>query len=864
MASVDDPRMASMRDRPSGVGGPTPAIRPLPFAVALLGLAAVVVGAGWAGWLAIPFAEAWQWVQQQWLASSAAVVLAALGVGVALATVRRRNSRAERLAAVDRAEWEQRCRSLLAQWPPPAVRHVDPYRLGVFYSRRAEAHKADHAARPPYVPRASDKDLVRLLRSHPLVLIKGRASAGKTRTAFEAAAQALGDWRLLVPKDRVALTALAALDPLPGEGQPVLVWLDNLERYLSVAAAGGLNAALLDRWAASDSPVHVVATIRLEDHDRLMSTKGELGRTVRKLLERFDPGSLILPATFDGPGEQAAIARLYPGEPVAGGLAEHLAAAKELVDRLEAGQASVPEGAGLVLAAVDCRRSGLDRPIGKADLAALLPFYLERLRPDTPIQDGDVDRGLGWATDPVGRTAALLIADPDPLAGTFRVADPIVDYIERRHGRQLAHPAVWHHLLAHTSPDETMMVGFVAYTREAPDAATTAWRKIASSSHPDEAAMAAFNLGLLLEELGDVPGARGAFLQAIEARLHDVAPEAAVNRGALLEERGGVAGARAVLQQVIDAVRPDETPAATLNVGLLLEERGNLAGARGAYQQAIDSGHPDAAPRAMLQLGLLHHAQGDTVGALAAYQQAIDSGHPDETPAALVNLGSMLKELGNLAGALAAYQQAIDSGHQDAAPRAMVNLGLLLAAQGATAAACTAYQQAIDSGHVDERPAAAFNLGLLLEELGDVAGALAAYQQAIDSGHPDAAPRAIVNLGVLLEEQGDVAGARAAYQQAIRSGHPDEAPAAAFNLGVLLHAQTQTAGARAAYQQAIDSGHRDAAPRAMVNLGVLLHSQGDLAGARDLLQQAIASGHPEATRQAQQALDGSGDRHRNM
>jgi hypothetical protein len=72
----------------------------------------------------------------------------------------------------------------------------------------------------------------------------------------------------------------------------------------------------------------------------------------------------------------------------------------------------VPEGVGLVLAAADCRRAGLGRTIAKADLAALLPLYLKQLRPLVPPQDGDVDRGLGWATELVGRTSALLVADP--------------------------------------------------------------------------------------------------------------------------------------------------------------------------------------------------------------------------------------------------------------------------------------------------------------------------------------------------------------------------------------------------------------------------------------------------------------------
>src|SRR4029453_19394845 len=110
--------------------------------------------------------------------------------------------------------------------------------------------------------------------------------------------------------------------------------------------------------------------------------------------------------------------------------------------------------------------AGLDGPVSREDFEALLPLYLKRLRPLAPVVgEGEVDRGLGWATTPVGRTAALLVAYPDPLAGTFRVADPIVDYLERRTRRRLADPAVWEHLLGRASAEEAMEVGLAAYTR---------------------------------------------------------------------------------------------------------------------------------------------------------------------------------------------------------------------------------------------------------------------------------------------------------------------------------------------------------------------------------------------------------------
>jgi tetratricopeptide (TPR) repeat protein len=838
----------------------------------LVGIVAVTVQVGWVGWLMRHPGQTWQWVTERWFSAAAlTVVIAGLAVWATLRVGHRQVRSAERLAAEQHARedeqaareqqrvaaerqaaWEQRCRSLLLYWPLPRVTEANPYHLGVFNSRRAEAYRGDRS-RPPYVPRAADKGLAGLLRSQPLVLVKGQSRAGKSRTAFEVAALEVGDWQLLAPIDRAALAGLAELDPPPGQGERVLVWLDDLDEYLAVEGARGLDAALLGRWAASDPPVKVLATIRLEEYGRLIESPGKLGRTVRELLNRFDPGAITLSTTFDDSTEQAAISRLYPGEPVSGGLAEHLAAAHELVDRLEIGQASFPQGAGLVLAAVDCRRAGLDRPIAKADLVALLPVYLKQLRPLLPMEEGDVDSGLDWATEPVGRTAALLIADPDPSAGTFRVADPVVDYVERRDGRKLAHTAVWEYLLGRVSVDEAVAVGFAAYSRDEPRVTMAALQRAAGSNDPEMASMAAYNLGILLQEMGDVAGARAAYQQAIASGHYDAAPMAARNLGLLLQEQGDVAGSRAVFDRVIASGHPDQAHMAAVNLGVLLREQGDVAGAQAAYQQVIESHDRDKAPIALFNLGVLLREQGDVAGAQAAYQRAIDSGHPDQAPRAAVNLGNLLADQGDVVGARIAYQQAIDSGHRDHAPLAAVNLGNLLRDEGDVVGARAAFQQAIDLGHPNETPKAANNLGALLADR-DVVGARAAYQCAIDSDHPDQGPMAAVNLGLLLQKQGDVVGASVAFERAIDSGHPDQAPRAAVNLGVLLARQGDVVGARAAFQRAIDSDHPDAAPMAARNLGLLLSEQGDVVGARAAFQRAIDSGHPDQASAAQKAL----------
>jgi tetratricopeptide (TPR) repeat protein len=306
---------------------------------------------------------------------------------------------ASRPAAAEQAAWEQRCRELLTIWPLPIVEGINPYDIGVFYSRRADAYRGGRP-RPPYVPRAVDEELAALLRAQPLVMVKGQSRTGKSRTAFEIAARELPHWRLLVPKDRAALAGLRELERLPGEGELVLVWLDDLDRYLTGEGTGGLDARLLARLAVCDPPMKVLATIRLEEHARLVATEGEMGRSVRELLNRFDAGAITLPVGFDNPAERAAITELYPGEQVTGGLAEHLAT-DELVNIHQ------PRSEAISLDR-SRERTGEDRPL---DLDARIRS-VDDLLPSPPIwfydRELEIELLEQYLSDPAVRLVVIV------------------------------------------------------------------------------------------------------------------------------------------------------------------------------------------------------------------------------------------------------------------------------------------------------------------------------------------------------------------------------------------------------------------------------------------------------------------------
>jgi eukaryotic-like serine/threonine-protein kinase len=97
----------------------------------------------------------------------------------------------------------------------------------------------------PYIQRDVEPSVVSQLRLERRVLIVGPSMSGKTRLALSAAKAAVGDFAFYVPAEgksiREELAAGTAFNN-------VLVWLDDLERYVG---GGGLSDADLSSLCAS-------------------------------------------------------------------------------------------------------------------------------------------------------------------------------------------------------------------------------------------------------------------------------------------------------------------------------------------------------------------------------------------------------------------------------------------------------------------------------------------------------------------------------------------------------------------------------------------------------------------------------------
>jgi tetratricopeptide (TPR) repeat protein len=690
----------------------------------------------------------------------------------------------------------------------PQLSEVSNDLLGVTPTRYSMRGTDPYVARP-----APDHTIRDLLRQpgppYPFVVVWGTTKTGKSRTLAEALRATFDrDPAVVLPIDAQSLPELSRLGiSRLVDHRPALVVLNDLDPAgLEALTAEALNS--VREWAV------IAATMTAQRRAEVLTTGGGFGVIARASLASVS-GEYELTAESATGEERREAERLYPEERFVGSIAETLVGAQELIARYKASPDTNPAGCALMRAAIDLRRAGITRPVAEAELRRLFPSYLSAIRAGIPPTADHFTNGIEWATKPVASQVALLReASPAKETSGWIVFDHAVTSDDTPGDQHRPIPTqIWGELIDVIPPSDAFAVGVAAYNREDMRAAITAVRKFTTSDYP-AVPLAVVALGSLLQEQGDMEGAKEAYRRAIDSGNGEAAPLAALNLGYLLKSLGDVEGSRAEFQNAIDSGHAQYAPQAAIGLGNLLKVQGNVEGATAAYQLAIESGNSDQVPRAEVNMGVLLAEQGDVEGAKRAYRRAIHSGDPDQVPMAEANIGALLASQGEVIAAKAAYRRAILSGHAGHAPRAALGLGTLLRDLGDVNGAKTAYQLAIDSGNTKYAPRAAVDLGNMLTSHEDPEGAKAAYQKAIDSGHADLAPKAAIGLAIVLAKQGNLDEMKAAYQQAINSEHTEAAPIAALGLGYLLARQGDMVRAKAAYQFAIDSGFAAAAEAA--------------------------------------------------
>ncbi|HZM82343.1 MAG TPA: tetratricopeptide repeat protein [Candidatus Limnocylindrales bacterium] len=534
----------------------------------------------------------------------------------------------------------------------------------------------------PYVGRPAVDTLIRdaldaIAPPFPIVLIWGPSKSGKSRTAVEAVRVAFGqtDPLVVIPNGGQSLADLSQMDPpLPIEGTPALVWIDDA----TVADLGTLSGLVLDWW---QQRAVCIVTITADRYREVVMSTGEVTAAARSLLRR----AIAIEQPFELTElESAEAQRLYPDERFAGNIAETLVGGEQLVAKYRSGRDTNPSGFAVVQAAVDARRAGIGRPLTEPELHSMFPLYLRRTRIDLEPTTSRFADGLAWASEPVASHVAMLTAVHDPILGkTWRVLDYVVaaDDGENDHQPRELPAQTWEELPKMVPPHDAYNIGVAAYLARLRHVSVLAMRIAACSDDPDVSAEAAASLGFLLQEEGDLLGAQAAYSSAVDARHRVRAPSAAVylaagNLGVLRQADGDKVGAREAYQLAMKSEHLDVARTAAFNLGVLLHQLDPEA-ARSAYLLAVGDTDHQIRAKAAFNLGVLLEQQ-DTVAASNAYRLAIDIADPQIAAEAAFNLGVLRQNEGDLAGAISAYQLAAGSHQADVAAKAAARLGLLV------------------------------------------------------------------------------------------------------------------------------------------------------------------------------------------
>lgn len=622
---------------------------------------------------------------------------------------------------------------------PPRVTEIGLLDLGVKPAMDTDSD----TDLPPFVARDEDESLEWALAQGGMVLLHGRAAAGKSRAGIEAIRRLCPNNFLIVPSDGPALREVAELG---ADFTDSVVWLDDLERFLT---PGGLEQGLLHRLLLQGSRCAVVATMRDEelahyDHASTANTSEASGvtRNAVELIEQLRNRQRIHLQERLSEGERTRAAelpdhRIQSALNAEEGFGEYLAAGRAMLGRWSTGGDDLFHvGQAIISAAVDCRRAGYHQPLPAETLETLYVEYLApgwKHRADLP----HTSDGIKWACRRVLGASSCL----HPRAGnTFLAADYLLDSTETA-ATPLAGtavpPPIWSAVLSLATHQEAFSVGLAARSANNDLVAEEAFRMAAEMGH----APAMLDLGLLLEGRDDESGAEAWQRKAAEANY----TPAMFRLGDFLAKRNELAEAEDWLRKAAEAgLEP-----AMAYLGLLLDKRGEETEAEVWLRKAAEAGVKPA----MSYLGNFLAERGDKAAAEAWLRKAAEAGFEP----AMARFSMLFPERREVAEIW--LRKAAEANYGPA----MLRLGMLLDERGEEAEAEDWLRKAAEAGV----KLAMGCLGLLLVEKG---GAEAEGETWLRKAAEAKVSGAMGCLGDLLAERGDKAEAEAYYREDAEAG----------------------------------------------------------------------------------------------
>ncbi len=601
--------------------------------------------------------------------------------------------------------------------PVADISEVDPTKVGIDAAAQSVL-PGDQV--PEYLPREIDESVDRavdaaLAGEGPWILIiVGPSKVGKSRVLFEALKRH-GDVHSLAvvsPVDHEALHSLL----MPGEevqmqaGGAVL-WLDDLEPFLNE----GTSLQMLREWQAKEPGKRMVAaTYGGKGSERIQGTASEDLATLAGEIFQHAREIPLKPTS----GQEIAPLRDRLSEGSVGlierhGLAAYLVAAPEIKRKLHSGRHSpgepeCPEGMAVIHAAVDWARCGRTDPVPREVLKSDL--WSHYLPSGLAASEDMFQAGIEWGLKKVAGTVALL----EEVEG-YRAYDYVLRVMMAE--TEVDPPeAAWSAALEGIAGAQAFAVGISAYRQQEVDHAAVAFR-IASEGDGEMAAIAAFNLGIVLGDLERMEESIAAYDLAVHrlagaenGELLAVAAKAMFNKAVRYERMEKHEEAIAVFDELIDRFGGSEfeeleklVAEARLNKGVQVGESGDLTAEIEVYDEVdelySDSESPslrEEVARALFNKGVALMNHGDLADAGSAFE-ALDRRFGESSAKVvreqvgkgLVNLGSIMAREGRTEKAYELQESTAASYRDDADPelaqiglKAMMNSSDLLVRMG--------------------------------------------------------------------------------------------------------------------------------------------------------------------------------------
>ncbi len=638
-----------------------------------------------------------------------------------------------------------------------AITEVDPTLIGV--DRAAEQGILPGGGLPRYVRRAADDELRDAVAAALdgtgawLVVVHGPSKVGKSRSLFEAllACGRRTPLDVVAPVDALALKAISAPGGglRPGSGATVL-WLDDLEPFLD----GGMTGQTLREWHAGGPARIVAATYGGKGNEmvagshtsRLATIAADLLGHAREIaIQATAPSEL---GTLRGALDESDYVALEHH-----GLAAYLVAGPALERKLNTGrhapgEAACLEGVALVHAAVDWARCGRADPITTDALRELWPHYLPS---QALVSDEVFERALNWATSPVAGSIGLM-----ERGSGYRAFDYVVRLVRDRADGEPVHERAWGAALASAQDAQALAVATSAIVQGRADLALDAYARGRASSIHEVAALAAYNIGVVLavqEQFAEAIAALDRvvidFGAAADAATRRQVARAIIEKGALLIELGRFSEALSTYDAVIARFGDATEPGLRVEVAKATVEKGATLG---------DLDRPE--DEVMIYAGVV-----------ARFSDSTDDAVRRQVARAMVNSGATLGELNRPEDELAVYDDVValfgDSGDDELREQvawALVSKGIRLSVLGHCAEALVVYDDVVARYGAassyelcDQFATMLFNKGVTLEKLGRWGDAAAVYDDVVARFGDDPEPELseVVELARAAREAAD-------------------------------------------------------------------------------------------------------------